>query len=187
MRRDTDSANGTSDDVTIGMLIYRPWRRWSHLSRRTASATATMVVAKIITASLRDRGLLSNRSTRSRRQRGHRSRRRRNDVDLHELGPVAVCAGEVRPTPKTPRVPRADVHARRARRPAHLGDPAAARPTQLLEHFLSVEVAHKLEQRIAPRITTSGLTDRHESPPTRGSLTGTAPTKVPACDTSSYW
>jgi DNA replication protein DnaC len=33
-------------------------------------------------------------------------------------------------------------------------------PTQLLEHVLSVEVAHKLEQRIARRITTSGLTDR---------------------------
>jgi DNA replication protein DnaC len=33
-------------------------------------------------------------------------------------------------------------------------------PTQLLEHVLGVEVAHKLEQRIARRITTSGLTER---------------------------
>jgi DNA replication protein DnaC len=33
-------------------------------------------------------------------------------------------------------------------------------PTQLLEHVLGLEVAHKLEHRIARRITTSGLTER---------------------------
>lgn len=32
--------------------------------------------------------------------------------------------------------------------------------TQLLEHVLSIEVAHKLEQRITRRITTSGLAER---------------------------
>src|SRR5262245_48679913 len=33
-------------------------------------------------------------------------------------------------------------------------------PTQLLEHILSIEAAHKLERRITCRITTSGLTER---------------------------
>jgi DNA replication protein DnaC len=33
-------------------------------------------------------------------------------------------------------------------------------PTQLLEHVLSIEAAHKLERRIACRVTTSGLTER---------------------------
>jgi DNA replication protein DnaC len=33
-------------------------------------------------------------------------------------------------------------------------------PTQLLEYVLGVEAAHKLERRIACRITTSGLTER---------------------------